>query len=90
MQRQLALHQLQGEQEQDADRGEGQHAAGIGAPGLFGLRIGADQPVDDALDTRMLLGCVDAVHVVAERDVDGRHRGDEDGEKDDSRGGSGH
>ena len=49
VQRQLALHQLEDEQEQDADRREGEHAAGVGAPGLLGLRVGADQPVDDAL-----------------------------------------
>ena len=46
VQRQLALHQLEDEQEQDADRRERQHAAGVGAPGLFGFRVGADQPVD--------------------------------------------
>ena len=54
VQRQLALHQLEEEQEQDADRRERQHAAGVGAPGLLGFRVGADQPVDDALGARML------------------------------------
>ena len=54
VQRQLALHQLEDEQEQDADRREGQHAARVGAPGLFRFRVGADQPVDDALAARVL------------------------------------
>ena len=77
VQRQLALHQLEDEQEQDADGREGQHAAGVGAPGLLRLRVGADQPVDDALAARVLLGRVDAVHVVAERHVHGRQRDDQ-------------
>ena len=49
VQRQLALDQLEDEQEQDADRREGQHAAGVCAPGLFRLRVGPDQPVDATL-----------------------------------------
>ena len=77
VQRQLALDQLEDEQEQDADRGEGQHAAGVGAPGLLGLRVGADQPVDDPLDAGVLLGAVDPVHVVAQRHMDGRQREDQ-------------
>ena len=86
VQRQLALHQLEDEQEQDADRREGQHAAGVGAPGLFRLRVGADQPVDDALGARVLFGAVDPVHVVAERHVHGRQRDDEQCEEEDPRG----
>ena len=85
VQRQLALHQLEDEQEQDADRRERQHAAGVGAPGLFGLRVGADQPVD----RRVRPGCpcagVDAVHVVAERHVHERQRDDQGCEEDDPR-----
>ena len=77
VQRQLALDQLEDEQEQDADRREGQHAAGVGAPGLFRFRVGSDQPVDDALTARVLFGAVDPVHVVAQRHVHGRQRDDE-------------
>ena len=43
VQRQLALHQLEGEQDQEADRRERQHAAGVGAPALLGLGVGADE-----------------------------------------------
>ena len=74
VQRQLALHQLEDEQHQDADRRERQHAAGVGAPGLLRFRVGADQPVDDPLDPVVLLRAVDAVHVVAQRHVHGRQR----------------
>ncbi len=42
VQRQLALHQLEDEEQQNADRGEGEHAAGVSSPGLFGLRVGSD------------------------------------------------
>ena len=86
VQRQPALHQLEKEQKQHADRGEGQHAAGVGAPGLFGFRVGADQAVDDALTAQVLGRCVDAVHVVAERNVDGREADDQGCEEQDPRG----
>ena len=39
-------------QEQDRDRGERQHAAGVDAPGLLGVRVDPDQPVDAPLDPR--------------------------------------
>ncbi len=83
VQRQRALHQLKDEQEQQADRREGQHAAGVGAPGLFGLRVGADQPVDEALTTQMPFGGIDPVHVVAQRHVDDREADDEGDEEED-------
>ena len=72
-------------QEQDADRGEGEHAAGIGAQVCSDFRVGADQPVDDALTARCLVGGVDAVHVVAERHVDGREGEDQGDEEQDPR-----
>ena len=77
MQRQPALHELEGEQEQDADRREGEHAAGVCPPGLLGLRVRADDPVDHPLGARVLGGRIYPVHVVAERYVD---RGQRDGE----------
>ena len=55
VQRQLARHQQEDEQEQDADRREGQHAARVGAPGLLRAGVGADQPVDDPFDAIVLL-----------------------------------
>ena len=85
VQRQLALHQLEDEQEQDADRRERQHAAGVGAPGLLRLRVGADQPVDAPARRGVLLRAVDPVHVVAERHVHGRERQRSAGEEDDPR-----
>ena len=85
VQRQLALHQLKDEQEQDADRREREHAACVGAPGLFRLRVGADQPVNDAFAAQVLLGRVDPVHVVAQRHMDGRECDDQRYEEQDPR-----
>jgi hypothetical protein len=81
--RQLVLDQLKYEQEQDAERRERQHASGIGAPGLLGVRVGTDQPVNHPLGAKVLLGRVDAVHVVAEGHMDERDRGHQCDEKDD-------
>jgi hypothetical protein len=90
VQRQLALDELEDEQEQDADGREGEHAAGVGAPGLLGLRIGADEAIDDALTARVLGGPVHAVHVVAQRHVYGDKRDDQRCEEQDPRGRSTH
>ena len=81
VQRQLALDQLEDEQEQNADRREGQHAAGVGAPRLFGLRVGPDEPVDHPLDAGVLVGAVNPVHVVAEWHVHGGKRHDQEREE---------
>ena len=85
VQRQLALDELEDEEEQDADGREGQHAAGVGAPGLFRLGVGADEAVDHALTARVLSGRVDAIHVVAKRHVHGHERDDQRYEEQDSR-----
>ena len=62
-----------------------EHAAGVCAPGLFGLRVGPDQPVDHTLDAGMLVGGVNPVHVVAEWHVHSGKRHDEKREEDDPR-----
>ena len=85
VQRQPALHQLQEEQEQHAHRREGKHAARVRAPRLFRLRVGPDQSVDDALTSQILGGGVDAIHVVAQRHVDGRQADDQRCEEQDPR-----
>ena len=51
VQGQFALYQLQYEEEQQRDRREGQRAAGICAPVLFGCRVGTDGFVDQTLST---------------------------------------
>ena len=86
VQRQSALDELEDEQEQDADRREGEHAAGIGAPRLFGFRVGADHAIDDLFAARVLLAGVDPVHVVAERHVHGHQSDDHRCEEQDPRG----
>ena len=58
VQRQLALQPLEHVQEQDADRREREHAAGVDAPALLGCRVDPDQPVDHPLDARVLVGAV--------------------------------
>ena len=66
MQRQLALHQLEDEQEQDADRRESQDASGVGAPRLLRAWVNTDQPIDHPLDTQVLFRRVHPIHVIAE------------------------
>ena len=85
VQRQLALDELEDEEEHDADGREGQHAAGVTAPGLFRFRVGTDQPVDEVLCARVLFGRVHPVHVVAQRRVHGHQCDDQKREKQDSR-----
>jgi hypothetical protein len=83
--RELALDELEDEQDQNADCREGQHAAGIGAPGLFRLGVGADKAIDDALAARMFIGRINPVDVVAQRHMHCRERDDQRDEEHDPR-----
>jgi hypothetical protein len=77
--KQVVLQPLQPVQEQHADRGEGQHAAQVGAPRLVDVRVDAGQLEDAALHPPVLVGGEDARDVVAERDAARGERGDQQG-----------
>jgi hypothetical protein len=82
MQRQLSLHQLQREQDKDADRGKRQNASRVGTRCLLGARIDPDQAIDQALGGQVALRCVHPVHVVTEGHMDDHQRHDQDEQED--------
>ena len=63
------LQTLQQVDEQDADHREDQYAAQVGAPGLSGCRIHADQPVHTAFDPQVLSALVHVRDVVTQRPI---------------------
>ncbi len=64
-----ALGPLEQVEEEQADGGEGEHAAQIRGPAHFGRRVRADAAVDPLLYAQVLGGAVHGGHVVAERTV---------------------
>ena len=89
-QQQVVLQPLKAVQEQHADRGERQDAPDVRAPLLIGLGVDADQPVEAALDPPVLVAGEDVRDVVAERDVAGGQRGEQQGKLQPARSGATH
>ncbi len=66
---QVVLQPLEGVQEEDRHGGEGEHAAGVDAPRLLGLRVDADEPVDEPFRREVARRRRDPVEQVTERPV---------------------
>ena len=74
MQGKFALDELQNEQEHHTHGRERQNTARIAGPGLFGLRVDPDRPVDESLAAGVRFAGVDPIHVVAQRYMHGHQR----------------
>jgi len=77
---QEGLQALQRVDEEHAHEREGEHAAGVGLPGLFAARVDADETVDDPLCGGILLAREDAEHEVADGAVQQSEQQDEGGD----------